>query len=163
MKKIIIFILLLFTFVGITNAKECTVVKGTGENIGDEIECAKEHFYVIGKDNNNVRLMSKYNLLTNGICEVYMVTPTKSEETAFEEAFNKFIAKHEEDDIDEDYMRDYFNNPEYKTTQYDYDQNENIVAVKLCVFDISLIILLLFNPDQSFGLFKLYILLLKLL
>ncbi len=44
----------------------CDVIKGTGNDIGDEIECAGEHFYIIDKANNKTRMLAKYNLL-NGI------------------------------------------------------------------------------------------------
>jgi hypothetical protein len=44
----------------------CDVIKGTGNDIGDEINCAGEHFYIIDKANNKTKMLAKYNLL-NGI------------------------------------------------------------------------------------------------
>lgn len=64
MKKIILQILLLVMFMPfVVNAKEyCTVVSGNGKDIGSEIACGTEHFYVIDNDGNNVKMLSKYNL-----------------------------------------------------------------------------------------------------
>lgn len=62
MKKVLLFILALFTFIGVTNAEKCTVVTGSGKNIGDEIACGTEHFYVISNDGENVKMLAKYNL-----------------------------------------------------------------------------------------------------
>ena len=42
----------------------CKYIKGNGENIGDEIACGTEHFYVLSKTNNQIRMLSKYNLNT---------------------------------------------------------------------------------------------------
>ena len=63
MKKIILFtFIVLFALIGIVSAKQCTVVSGTGKEIGDEITCGKEHFYIIENDETNTKLLSKYNL-----------------------------------------------------------------------------------------------------
>ncbi len=48
MKKILFALLLLIPFV-VSADPACTVVSGTGENIGDEIACDTEHFYVLEK------------------------------------------------------------------------------------------------------------------
>lgn len=61
-KKIIFIIALFFMFIGITNAEKCTVISGTGSNIGDEIACGTEHFYVIENDGTNIKMLAKYNL-----------------------------------------------------------------------------------------------------
>ena len=42
--------------------KACVVVSGDGTKLGDEIECAGEHFYVISNDGNKISMLSKYNL-----------------------------------------------------------------------------------------------------
>jgi hypothetical protein len=47
----------------------CDVIKGTGNDIGDEINCAGEHFYIIDKANNKTKMLAKYNLL-NGVVRV---------------------------------------------------------------------------------------------
>ena len=47
----------------------CDVIKGTGNDIGDEINCAGEHFYIIDKANNKTRMLAKYNLL-NGVVRI---------------------------------------------------------------------------------------------
>ena len=63
MKKILYTIMLFLVCIGITNAAKCNVVSGTGKNIGDEIACGTEHFYVISNDGTNVKMLAKYNLL----------------------------------------------------------------------------------------------------
>ena len=63
MKKIIYMFILIFMFIGIANAEQCIVVSGTGEEIGDEVNCGGEYFYVIDHDGTNTKLLAKYNLL----------------------------------------------------------------------------------------------------
>ena len=47
------------------NAKEyCSVISGTGKNLGDEIACGSEHFYVLENNNDKIRMLAKYNLYT---------------------------------------------------------------------------------------------------
>lgn len=62
-KKIIYFILTFFFIISITNAEKCTVVTGTGKNLGDEIACGTEHFYIVSNDGKIARMLAKYNLL----------------------------------------------------------------------------------------------------
>ena len=45
----------------------CDVIKGTGNDIGDEINCAGEHFYIIDKANNKTKMLAKYNLYAGQI------------------------------------------------------------------------------------------------
>ena len=63
MKKIIYTIIALFLSLTFVNAKEfCTVVSGNGTDIGSEIACDTEHFYVIENDGENTKMLAKYNL-----------------------------------------------------------------------------------------------------
>lgn len=63
MKKLLV-ILVIFLIPMITNAKEvCTVTKGNGTTVGDEIQCGTESFYVFSTTQNKISLLSKYNLL----------------------------------------------------------------------------------------------------
>ncbi len=62
MKKTFFLILCIFCFIGIANAKMCTIVSGTGKDIGDEIDCAGERFYIIENKNDSIRALAKYNL-----------------------------------------------------------------------------------------------------
>ena len=43
---------------------KCKAITGNGKNIGDEVACGTEHFYVLSNDNNEIRMLSKYNLYT---------------------------------------------------------------------------------------------------
>ena len=61
MKKIIYLLLLLIPF--IVSAKEyCDVVSGNGKDIGDEIACGSEHFYIVDSNDNEIKMLAKYNL-----------------------------------------------------------------------------------------------------
>ena len=42
----------------------CIVISGNGKNIGDEIKCGEEHFYVLSNKDGKIRMMAKYNLNT---------------------------------------------------------------------------------------------------
>ena len=59
----------------------CKYIKGKGNNLGDEVACGSEHFYVLGKDNNNIKLFSKYNL--NAGVAIYKV-PAEAGKTCAE-------------------------------------------------------------------------------
>lgn len=63
MKKLIYTLILFMMFIGVTNAAKCNVISGTGSNIGDEIACGTEHFYVLENNGETVKMLSKYNLL----------------------------------------------------------------------------------------------------
>ena len=64
MKKIILLILLFMMFTPfIVKAKECCkVVSGNGKDIGSEIACGTEHFYVVDSSNDEIKMLAKYNL-----------------------------------------------------------------------------------------------------
>lgn len=64
MKKGLFFVLVLLLIPIIANAEEgyCTIISGTGKDIGDEIACGTEHFYVIDNDGTNTKMLAKYNL-----------------------------------------------------------------------------------------------------
>ncbi len=63
MKKHILFMIAsLFLFIGTVNGAKCTVVSGTGKNIGDEVACGTENFYIIKNDETNIKMLAKYNL-----------------------------------------------------------------------------------------------------
>lgn len=63
MKKSILFVLMIMLLPIMVNAKEtCTIVSGNGKDIGSEIACGTEHFYIIENNNSTIRMLSKYNL-----------------------------------------------------------------------------------------------------
>ena len=63
MKKYVLFVIVLLLSITQVNAKEqCTVLSGTGKNVGDEIACGDEHFYVIDSNSTNIKMLAKYNL-----------------------------------------------------------------------------------------------------
>lgn len=62
MKKIFILVFFLFFPIFVFAKEDCTVVSGNGRNIGDEIKCGTESFYIVSVDLDNVYMLSKYNL-----------------------------------------------------------------------------------------------------
>ena len=62
MKKKLLFLLVLFMPFFINAKEKCNIISGNGKDIGSEIVCNKEHFYVIENKEDSVRLLSKYNL-----------------------------------------------------------------------------------------------------
>ena len=66
MKKNLLLILVVVMFVPfMVNAKEyCKVVDGDGKSIGSEISCGTEHFYIIDSNEDEIKMLAKYNLLT---------------------------------------------------------------------------------------------------
>ena len=63
----------------------CTVVSGDGKSIGSEIACGEEHFYIIDSDDNNVKMLTKYNLYAGQNYTVLTFT---------EERWNELMAKY---------------------------------------------------------------------
>ena len=74
MKKLLFVILIMMCIPFYVSAKEyCKVVSGNGKNIGSEIACGTEHFYVLSNDNNQIRMLAKYNLYTGYTIESYLI------------------------------------------------------------------------------------------
>lgn len=73
MKKITYILVLFIISITLVNAKNCTIISGTGKNIGDEIACGSEHFYVVSNDGTNVKMLGKYNLLTENTYDSIMI------------------------------------------------------------------------------------------
>ena len=68
MKKFskILFVFMCVMFLPLmVNAKEkCTVVSGNKTDIGSEIACGSEHFYIVDSNEKEVKMLAKYNLNT---------------------------------------------------------------------------------------------------
>ncbi len=62
MKKILFTIISLIAFISFANAEKCSIVSGDGTSVGSEIACGSEHFYIIERDNENTKMLAKYNL-----------------------------------------------------------------------------------------------------
>lgn len=109
MKKTLYTIMLFLVCIGITNAAKCNVVSGTGKNIGDEIACGTEHFYVISNDGTNVKMLSKYNLLA-GMSYERIQIENKTYETP-QEFYNISVLK-------EKLNQGYYIYDDYETEEY---------------------------------------------
>jgi len=44
--------------------KYCHTIKGNGKDLGSEIACGSEQFYVLSSNENEIRMLAKYNLYT---------------------------------------------------------------------------------------------------
>ena len=66
MRKHLITIILFLLFMPLlVEAKEyCKVVSGNGKDIGSEIACGTEHFYIIDSNEDEIKMLAKYNLYT---------------------------------------------------------------------------------------------------
>lgn len=65
MKKRVVLLLMLLLFPSFVSAKEyCKVVSGDGKALGSEIACGSEHFYILSSNENEIRMLAKYNLHT---------------------------------------------------------------------------------------------------
>ena len=64
MKRIIriIILFILLIHISVFAKEKCSVVSGNGNDIGSEINCGGEHFYIIENKNDSLRLIAKYNL-----------------------------------------------------------------------------------------------------
>ncbi len=64
-----LFILICVLFLPImANAKEyCKVISGNGKDIGSEIACGTEHFYIVDSNQDEVKMLAKYNLYVGNI------------------------------------------------------------------------------------------------
>ncbi len=88
MKKLIFILILFFTSILVTNAASCKVISGDGTNIGDEIQCGTENFYVLSNDGKEIKMLAKYNLYIGEIYE--KIDFGKTFET-WDEAYDYYI------------------------------------------------------------------------
>lgn len=127
-KFLLFTILLLIPF--IVNAEnKCNIVSGNGKDIGSEIECAGEHFYVVENKEDSIRMLAKYNLDIGSVVNKVTVSAERYNEiknlcsgssycdTIFEEAEFKGYVDCLENFSNEDGTHTYM-------IRYDLDPNE---------------------------------------
>ena len=112
MKKNLISILVFVMIMPLmVNAKEyCKVVSGNGKDIGSEIACGTEHFYVLENENNKVRMLSKYNLYTGYIIDRIDINKSEGDTRSNYEYCND-IAR--ERGVSAKHYNGYFSEPNY--------------------------------------------------
>ena len=66
MRRIILLLVLFMSLFPVTiYAKEnCKVVSGNGKDLGSEIACDTEHFYILESNDEEIKALAKYNLYT---------------------------------------------------------------------------------------------------
>ena len=79
MKKILFAILLLIPF--LVYAENCEVVTGTGKDIGDEIKCGTENFYLIEYNGTQTKMVAKYNLFVGDQIDYIAIEDPEEVET----------------------------------------------------------------------------------
>ena len=67
MKRMYLLMIVILLFPVMVNAEKCEVVSGDKNTIGSEVVCGNEHFYVIGSNQDEVKMMAKYNLYAGAI------------------------------------------------------------------------------------------------
>ena len=123
MKKYLLLILVVVMFVPfMVNAKEyCKVVDGDGKSIGSEIACGTEHFYIIDSNEDEIKMLAKYNLYTGTI--IYKEKIEKAEgDTRTDEQYCNDLASSNGGVVKHD---DFYNAPGY--CFYTIDINEESV------------------------------------
>lgn len=61
--------------------KSCEVVSGTGNNLGDEIKCGSESFYVLSSNDKELKIITKYNLYVGDKIEKFESPDSTSDST----------------------------------------------------------------------------------
>ncbi len=110
MKKILFMIAMSFLFIGSVFAKDCTIVSGTGKNIGDEVACGDELFYVISNDGDTIKLMGKYNLMVGETFEKLDL-----DDVYFEDSYLIYL----NDEVREKLKEGYYIDDVYRTEEAD--------------------------------------------
>lgn len=77
-------------------ASKCKLVTGTGTNIGDEIECGGEHFYVLSNNGTNIKMLSKYNLYIGYMIEEDGEYLVEDYENDYMNAYDEALSHEEE-------------------------------------------------------------------
>ena len=67
-KLVVVILICILLLPFMVDAKEyCKVVSGNGKDIGSEIACGTEHFYIVDSNEDEIKLFAKYNLYTGTI------------------------------------------------------------------------------------------------
>ncbi len=77
--KTLLLLLLIILLPIIVNAEDyCEVISGNGKDIGSEIACGEEHFYIISSNDNEVKALAKYNISVGYIINKIKVDNNKT-------------------------------------------------------------------------------------
>ena len=75
-----LFLLLFLLFPTSVFAEDyCKFISGSGHDLGDEVVCGTEHFYLLENQNNQLKLFAKYNLYTGYIIEQFDIDKPSSD------------------------------------------------------------------------------------
>lgn len=91
MKKILLLVLLLLPLV-VYGQEHCKVVSGNGKDIGSEIVCGTEHFYIVDSNENELKVFAKYNLYTGAIIYKEEIKKEANDQRTDEEYCNDLAA-----------------------------------------------------------------------
>ena len=86
-KLIFIFALLFIMFIPIVSvsAKEmCAITSGNGRDVGSEIKCGTEEFYVLENKDNKIKMLSKHNLNVGDKISYIAITTNNPEYDSYE-------------------------------------------------------------------------------
>ena len=118
-KKLLFLVIIFFMIISVCKANECSVISGTGKEIGDEIDCSGERFYIVRDNGNTLSAIAKYNLNVGDNLEStsiinYEGTPNSSET--------------------EQYMADYCHNTYGDNFNYKIAANNNTSVNFMCIY-----------------------------
>lgn len=114
-KKLFMFLTLIFFMPFVVNASgKCNIVSGNGWDIGSEIECAGEHFYIINsnRETGYMIMLAKYNLDIGSVANKITVS---------EERYNEI----KELCLGSSYCNLMYQEPEFIGYERDYYHEEN--------------------------------------
>ncbi len=92
-----------------TTGKPCKVTSGTGNNVGDEITCGTESFYVISSTDTTVKVFAKYNLNVGTNADSTKTSGIQISDGNYPVAFSKTNSVLYSGSIVEEYVNNYLN------------------------------------------------------
>ncbi|MEE3342800.1 MAG: hypothetical protein VZS44_01770 [Bacilli bacterium] len=80
LKRLLLLIVLSLIFFpyNVKAQEKCTIVSGSGKDIGNEIACGTEHFYIIDNKDDKLKMIAKYNLYVGNIYNKIKLDITKT-------------------------------------------------------------------------------------
>ena len=119
--KVSLFICILFIPFMVEAKEYCKVVSGNGKDIGSEIACGTEHFYVLENKDDTIRMLAKYNLYTGSIIDRYEIQKEEGD-TRTNKKYCQDLATEKGARLrdDTDYSRSMMQTPYYTTDKYCY-------------------------------------------
>ena len=110
-------------------SKLCEIVSGNGKDVGSEIKCGTEHFYVLDNSKDEIKMLAKYNLY-GGIIIFKEKIEKAANDTRTDEQYCQDLAESKGGEVKSD---SFYNDPGYcfykvKITTNRILQNEDAIS-----------------------------------